>query len=374
MDPVQRALWYIENHPGDAFSLDEIAAACHVSQFHLTRLFAATLGISLMRYARSRRLTIAAKQLICGADDILQVAQAAGYGSHEAFTRAFREQFQHTPEQVRTQGHLINFPLVEAIPLSTCNKISAEPPRLDNLPAKSFVGIVERYSIDDTTNIARQWQRFTPLIGKIPGQVGSDLFGVSFNFDGDKHFDYLCAVEVEGSETTPATLQRIDEPAQHYIIYKKHSFMGTTTDVRETNVNMTNSELTFSNAIKERGPLSAMIERYAPEFSPEADSGGVEIWLPFRGSDEPIEDDPQFSFVPFQEQSMTAENTKPKVPTMAQMHTSGALAKLGLELISGPTAAVPFAQFKVTEATVEKIRQLVGRTVKVDMDGYMETA
>lgn len=286
MDPVQRALWYIENHPGDAFSLDEIAAACHVSQYHLTRLFATTLGISLMRYARGRRLTMAAKQLIGGADDILQVAQAAGYGSHEAFTRAFREQFQHTPEQVRAQGHLLHFPLIEAIPVNTCKSVSAEPPRLDNLPAKSFVGTVERYSIDDTAGITSQWHRFSPMIGKIPGQVGSDLFGVSFNFDGDKHFDYLCAVEVEGAEKTPATLQRIDEPAQHYIIYKKHSFMGPTADTRKIHLDMTNYDLTFSNAVQSRGALPALIERYAPEFSPEVDAGGVELWLPFRGGDE----------------------------------------------------------------------------------------
>jgi AraC family transcriptional regulator len=364
MDPVQRALWYIEAHPGDAFSLDEIAAACHVSQYHLTRLFAATLGISLMRYARGRRLTIAAKQLIAGADDILQVAQAAGYGSHEAFTRAFREQFQHTPEQVRAQGHLINFPLVEAIPLSTCNKISAEQPRFDNVPAKSFVGIVERYSIDDTTNIARQWQRFTPMIGKIPGQVGSDLFGVSFNFDGDKHFDYLSAVEVEGTEPIPATLQRIDEPAQNYIMYKKHSFMGTTTMLREINVNIVNNELTFSKAIEERGALPGLIERYTPEFSPEVDAGGVEIWLPFRGGDESSEEDLSFTPVEF---------PKPGTLKMGQLYTSAVLAKLGLKLIDRPTKASPYATFEITEETVETIRQLVGRTVSIDSDGHYET-
>jgi AraC family transcriptional regulator len=46
-----------------------------------------------MRYVRGRRLTEAAKVLSDGAPDILTVALDAGYGSHEAFTRAFRDQF-----------------------------------------------------------------------------------------------------------------------------------------------------------------------------------------------------------------------------------------------------------------------------------------
>ena len=59
-----------------------------------------------MRYVRGRRLTEAAKALSNGAPDILSVALDAGYGSHEAFTRAFRDEFGVTPETIRAQGHL----------------------------------------------------------------------------------------------------------------------------------------------------------------------------------------------------------------------------------------------------------------------------
>src|SRR6516225_9632230 len=118
MDPAQKALWYVEKHSREAISLDEIARACHVSTFHLTRAFAATMGLSLMRYVRGRKLSEAARQLASGADDILRLALDTGYGSHEAFTRAFRDQFALTPEQVRAQGHLTNIPLVEAITMT----------------------------------------------------------------------------------------------------------------------------------------------------------------------------------------------------------------------------------------------------------------
>jgi AraC family transcriptional regulator len=119
MNPVQKALWFVESHSRDPITLEDIAKACNVSAFHLTRAFAATMGLSLMRYVRSRRLSEAARQLAQGADDILSVAIHVGYGSHEAFTRAFREQFALTPEQVRAQGHLNNISMTEAIVMNT---------------------------------------------------------------------------------------------------------------------------------------------------------------------------------------------------------------------------------------------------------------
>jgi AraC family transcriptional regulator len=82
MDPVQKALWFVESHSREAITLEDIAKVCNVSAFHLTRAFTATMGLSLMRYVRARRLSEAARQLAQGADDILSVALDAGYGSH----------------------------------------------------------------------------------------------------------------------------------------------------------------------------------------------------------------------------------------------------------------------------------------------------
>ena len=92
MNPVNKALWYVERHFTREITLDEIASAAGVSPFYLTRAFAIATGHSIMRYVRGRRLTEAARVLAQGAPDILTVAVEVGYGSHEAFTRAFRDQ------------------------------------------------------------------------------------------------------------------------------------------------------------------------------------------------------------------------------------------------------------------------------------------
>ena len=101
MHPVGKALWFIETRLADDISLAEIACFAGVSRYHLLRAFGVATGQSVMRHVRGRRLTEAARHLAAGAPDILTVALDAGYGSHEAFTRVFRDQFGLTPEAVR---------------------------------------------------------------------------------------------------------------------------------------------------------------------------------------------------------------------------------------------------------------------------------
>jgi AraC family transcriptional regulator len=84
MNPAQRALWYIESHLAEPLTLDEIARVGGVTRFHMVRAFAVATGLPVMRYARARRLTEAARSLASGAPDILSLALEADYGSHEA--------------------------------------------------------------------------------------------------------------------------------------------------------------------------------------------------------------------------------------------------------------------------------------------------
>src|SRR5262245_55305598 len=103
MDPIGKALWFIESHFATDIALDDVAEVAGVSRYHLSRMFSVTMGRPISHYIRGRRLTEAARILANGAPDILTVALESGYGSHEAFTRAFREQFGFTPETVRAQ-------------------------------------------------------------------------------------------------------------------------------------------------------------------------------------------------------------------------------------------------------------------------------
>jgi AraC-like DNA-binding protein len=99
--PVGKALRFIEANLESDISLHEIAAAAGATRYHLLHAFRALTGQSVMGYLRGLRLTEAARQLAAGATAIRGVALEAGYTSHEAFTRAFSDQFSLTPRDLR---------------------------------------------------------------------------------------------------------------------------------------------------------------------------------------------------------------------------------------------------------------------------------
>ncbi len=276
MDPVQKALWYVESHSREPVTLESIARSCRVSAFHLTRAFGATTGLSLMRYVRARRLTDAARQLAAGATDILAVALDAGYGSHEAFTRAFRDQFDLTPEQVRSQAHTDNLLLVEPIMMSATPATELEPPRFENLRPILFAGLTERYDCQSPAGIPDQWQRFGPNIGRIPGQVGPIAYGVIYNFDSEGNFDYMCAVEVNGPSALPKGLSTLQVPGRKYAIFPHR---GHIAGIRGTMSAIWSQWLPQSGHKAVEGPT---LERYGPEFNPRTGMGGLEIWVPIQ--------------------------------------------------------------------------------------------
>ena len=134
MDPVAKALWFIEGNFARPIELDDIASAAGVSRFHLTRAFGQSLGRSVMRYLRGRRLSEAARLLAAGAPDILNVALDAGYGSHEAFTRAFRDEFGLTPERYRAAPGKTDTSLTEAFLMDDQIPIQLAEPRIVDSP------------------------------------------------------------------------------------------------------------------------------------------------------------------------------------------------------------------------------------------------
>jgi AraC family transcriptional regulator len=171
MESVRKALWSIESHFGGEVSLDELSALAGISRYHFAHVFARATGQSAMRYMRGRRLSEAARVLANGGPDILSVALDFGYGSHEAFTRAFRDQFGLTPESVRAQRHLDNVNLVEAIKMDDGLITTLAPPRIEQRGLLLIAGLGGKYSSDTHQNIPALWQRLQPHLGNVPGQV-----------------------------------------------------------------------------------------------------------------------------------------------------------------------------------------------------------
>jgi AraC family transcriptional regulator len=83
-------------------SLDALASRAGWSPFHLHRAFTRTVGETPKQYTLRLRLEGAAARLLASDDSIVDVALAAGFKSHEVFTRAFRRHFGRAPAEYRS--------------------------------------------------------------------------------------------------------------------------------------------------------------------------------------------------------------------------------------------------------------------------------
>jgi AraC family transcriptional regulator len=276
MDPVGKARWFVESHFAGEISLDDVARVAGVSRFHLTRAFGIAIGQPVLRYARGRRLTEAARSLADGAPDILTVALDAGYGSHEAFTCAFRDLFGITPEAVRAQGHLDNIQLVEAMKMDERLLTQLEPPRFENGRPLLLAGLSARYNRDTSAGVPAQWQRFMPYYGNVPGQIGRTTYGVLYNSDEAGNTDYMTGVEVSDFSGLPEELSRLRVAPQRYAVFSHRDHIST---IRRTWHSIFNKWLPESGHEPADAP---QFERYSEAFDPVSGTGGLEIWIPLK--------------------------------------------------------------------------------------------
>jgi AraC family transcriptional regulator len=276
MNPAHKALWFIESHLADELTLDEIAGVAGISRFHMVRAFAAATGCSVMRYVRARRLSEAARALARGAPDILSLALEADYGSHEAFTRAFRDHFGMTPEAVRSSTHLDNLSLQEPILMDSTVTDNLMPPRFETGRPLLVAGIGERYNCESGAGIPGQWQRFHQSVDKIPDRVGKVAYGVCCNGDDSGNFDYVSGVEVSDFSDLPREFSRVRIPEQRYAVFGHRDHISS---IRRTVNTIWNHWLPASGLKAADAPN---FERYDENFDPLTGNGGLEIWIPVR--------------------------------------------------------------------------------------------
>lgn len=93
----------IEARLGDDIDVDGVAAASGTTGYHLRRMFSSLAGMPVSEYVRRRRMTVAASDVV-GDEDLLTIAVRYGYGSTEAFGRAFRAVHGVAHGDVRRDG------------------------------------------------------------------------------------------------------------------------------------------------------------------------------------------------------------------------------------------------------------------------------
>lgn len=104
---VLRAVHYFEDHLGHAPSLEEVSRATGVSSSQLRRDFSTTLRASPKKTFDDIRLRHALELLRQSDRSIEAVAEACGFWSASAFSRAFKAKFNQSPRKLlprKTRG------------------------------------------------------------------------------------------------------------------------------------------------------------------------------------------------------------------------------------------------------------------------------
>lgn len=272
MSLAAKIIWYVEAHLDQDLTLNRIARGVGAGPFHITRLFALTFAMPVMAYVRARRLSVAAGML-GPQSDILSVAVGAGYGSHAAFSRAFRAQFGISPKTFRQTQDLKSLILTEPLTMTTTQALPDQTPRVVKVPAMTLGGLSATYSLANLAGIPGHWQKFRTWQGQIDAQKGTASYGVSYNFTGADGLDYLTAVEV-GEGDLPEGFTRLRIPPHSYAVF---THQGHVSGIGNTWHHIYDSWLPAARLKPGNAPS---FERMDERFDSRTGTGVIEIWVP----------------------------------------------------------------------------------------------
>ncbi|WP_406047886.1 helix-turn-helix transcriptional regulator [Kribbella sp. NBC_00889] len=156
----------------------DLAARVRLSRSHLDRVVATAAGERPGAFRRRILLERAAYRLLTGPGHILDVAVEAGYGSHEAFTRAFSRAYGVPPAAWRGRP--------DRIRIDAPSGIHFHPPNGLRVPARDKVSSMDllRTIVDHHV-----W-----LLGKMLDEAGSLT---------DEQLDTRIEISVEGIDNDP---------------------------------------------------------------------------------------------------------------------------------------------------------------------------
>lgn len=274
MSVTNKALFVIERNLDRDLTLDQIAKRCDVSRFHLAHAFGESTGHSVLAYLRGRRLTEAARALVTGSNNILDLALNSGYASHEAFSRAFKAQFGNTPEEVRKSGSIEALKLVDPIRHMESKAMKLKQPSVEKAGELLFVGVSAHVSYKNMQTIAGQWQRFmTGPYGSISSKLAEPPVGIAIS-SNEQGIDYVCAAGITKFDKTPNGCVEVTLQPATYLVFAHDDHI---TRIRETYEAIWNDWFPRNDKVPAEAPS---FERHNASFDPRTGNGGVTIWIP----------------------------------------------------------------------------------------------
>jgi AraC family transcriptional regulator len=280
---LNRLVDVIEAHLSDDIDAAGLAKGLGTTEYHLRRLFSSLAGMPLSDYIRRRRMTVAAADLVDGGR-VLDIAVRYGYGSTEAFGRAFRMVHGVSPGDVRRHGGPLRAQAKLRFRLTVEGNITMDT-RIADRPAFRLVGHAARVPLIHQganphiqAHIASLPAAEHARLKALSSTEPSGLLQVSADVDPDytegSELTYLHGVALDLEATVPQGLDVIDVPAGAWAVFRTS---GPYPAALQATWAATAAEWFPSNPWRLRpGPsIVAVLER-ADDFS----TATTELWMP----------------------------------------------------------------------------------------------
>lgn len=293
-ESIQKSLDYIETNIRNEIDIEELARESSLSLFYYQRLFSRLVKKPVREYIKLRRLAHACELLTDKNTRILDVALDCGFGSHETFTRAFKEAYKITPGEYRRHpvmlnqfnkpDLLLNYTMIdEDVPLIT-EGLVVEFKRKTVLQPILFMGITGMVPIDgqmppgEATGMdmpGAVWEKFHKEKHSIPRVSGGRELGVAYLGDAPEgYFTYFAGAEVAQATKDPH-FDTWELPAREYVVcgFEAENFQQLVTVAL-------NKAIKYSGLWLEKHNLT--MEAYSPELYYDSlpDSTYMELWMP----------------------------------------------------------------------------------------------
>jgi AraC family transcriptional regulator len=235
---MHRVLEHIDRHLDQELDLPTLARVAHFSAFHFHRVFFSWTGETFGDYLRRRRLEIAAIRLAGQPKlSIFNVAVSVGFGSTEAFARAFKVRFgctasawrdsvaqqRNSSQELRNPGQLDGSSIDDndsTFSTGAAMKVKV----IERRPVKvTYLRHVGPYG----QPLSEFWQRRVYPWMAANDQLGQPRYGISLDdptITAANKCRYDAGVKVRGKITVPGDSQTTTIPGGQYAVT---AFRGT---------------------------------------------------------------------------------------------------------------------------------------------------
>lgn len=101
---IAKAISYIDGNYRQKISLDDVAAAVHLSSYYFSRLFKKEVGVNFSGYILHKKLDEARRLLETSDRAVLDIARELGFTEQSYFCKVFRKHLGVAPTQYRCQS------------------------------------------------------------------------------------------------------------------------------------------------------------------------------------------------------------------------------------------------------------------------------